>query len=72
MTPRQAELLDFIGTFIAKHGHSPSFDEMAAGTTCSKSSVAARMVALRRIGKITYEPNMARTVEPVSRTEDPG
>jgi len=33
ITRRQREVYDFISRFVAEHGYSPSFEEMARGSS---------------------------------------
>lgn len=67
MTPRQAQVLDFVTAFIAKHGHSPSYEEIKSGCGWrSKESVSRVVQALLAQGKITFRPYCARSIEVVS------
>lgn len=65
LTDRQAEALAFIERFIAKHGISPSFREIAKELSphaphAVNGAHQARMLA--RKGYIAYEPRVARSI----------
>jgi hypothetical protein len=54
MTRTQRKLFDFITTFIAEHGHNPTYEEMAAGIgTKSKGSVSRHIDNLVSAGAVT-------------------
>lgn len=64
LTPRLQELLTFIRTFTGKHGHSPSFDEMAAAVGLkSKSGVSSMLARLEERGAIVRRQKQARAIE---------
>lgn len=68
LTRRQADLLDFIVAHTAKHGVSPSFDEMAAGVGAESKSTICRLVeALAERGAIRRLRSRARAIEIVDR-----
>lgn len=60
---RQADILEFIGNFIAAHGYSPSFREIMKGCGFnSTSSVAHHLSHMRIQGQVEYTDNIARSV----------
>lgn len=66
MTERQAQTMAFIKSYIAEHGHSPSYEEiMSAVGWRSKNSVSRVVMALYDQGKITLRPYCARSIEVV-------
>ena len=58
----QSEMLGIIKTFIHAHGHSPSFDELAAIRETTKSNVSRYVTALARRGYIKYQPFHPRSI----------
>ena len=63
MTPPEAQVLEAVRAYIAKHGYSPSTrDLMAATGVPSSSTIHRRLAALQRLGLITQEPHKVRTV----------
>lgn len=64
-TKRQKELLDFIATFIAEHGYSPSYREIAKGLNyTSVATVALHINNLIKRGHLTKRDHSARSLEP--------
>ena len=43
MTPRQLQLLDYVRSYIAAHGHSPTFEEMRGAMGYANRSSIARV-----------------------------
>lgn len=67
MTKRQAQLLDFIRSYVAEKGYSPSFDEMRLTLGLrSKSGVHRSVDALVAHGKVRRTPFRARSVEVIA------
>lgn len=64
VTPRQRELLNFIGDYIVEHnGVSPNYDDMRQHLgVASKSAVNRLLVALEDRGLIRRKKNMARAI----------
>jgi len=63
LTTRMRDLLGFIKEYTAKHGVSPSYDEMRdALGIASKSGIHRLVISLERRGHIRREPAMARTI----------
>jgi len=57
--------MDFIIAFIAKHGYSPSYDEMKDQMGLKSKSVIHYIVdSLVDSGLVRYKPNRARSVFP--------
>jgi len=63
LTTRMRDLLGFIKEYTAKHGVSPSYDEMRdALGIASKSGIHRLVISLERRGHIRREPSLARTI----------
>ena len=70
LSPNQRRLLDFVDTFITRHGISPSYaDIQKALGWRSKASVSRYLIALRDRGHIDYAPGKARTITVLFPTE---
>src|ERR1041385_8529447 len=55
-TQRQKEVLDYITRFLAKHGHQPSYAQIARHFgVSSKATIAKHVAALEKRGLITRE-----------------
>ena len=55
-TQRQKEILDYITSFLAKHGHEPSYAQIARRFgVSSKATIAKHISALEKRGLITRE-----------------
>jgi hypothetical protein len=68
MTKRQGEFLIFIREHLAKHGHSPSYQELATEFgLASKSGVHRIVHSLVERGHLRLEPNFARSICLVDR-----
>ena len=64
LTKRQKEVLDFLRTFIDKHGYSPSFEEMAKSLKLtSLATVHKHVTTLERKGYIRRGYNQSRSIE---------
>lgn len=64
VTKRQKEILDYLKTYLAKYGYSPTFDEIAtAFGFSSKGTVYKHIKALERKGLIKHEWNRTRAIE---------
>lgn len=63
LTPRQKTALDFITSYIAEKGYSPSFDDIkhALGLH-SKSGVHRLVHGLKERGHITLRRNQSRSI----------
>lgn len=67
-TKKQKELLEFIESFIAEHGYSPSYREIRDG--CSYNSVATVAVHVNNLitrGHLVKRSNSARSLEVVHK-----
>lgn len=63
LTRQQHTVVRFIGAYIAEHGNSPSYDEVAAGTNLkSKGRVCDIISDLEERGAVERIPGKARTV----------
>ena len=66
MTRSQHRLLAFVREFVARHGFSPSYDEMATHMGLnSKSGVSRLLNALADSGHVRWARQRKRSVEPV-------
>ncbi|MEJ2007082.1 MAG: transcriptional repressor LexA [Acidobacteriota bacterium] len=67
LTRRQKQVLDFLASFIARHGYSPSFEEMAAGLHLhSLATVHKHLQVLEKKGFIRRRYNQSRSVEVIA------
>jgi repressor LexA len=67
MTPRQFELLTFVRTYVAEHGYSPSYSEMATAIGLgSKSGIHRLVTALAERGHISRLPNRQRSIRVIA------
>lgn len=65
-TKKQKELLDFIESFIAEHGYSPSYREIMAGTRHnSVATVSLHVNNLIKRGHLRKRDRSARSLEVV-------
>lgn len=65
-TKKQKELLDFIASFIAEHGYSPSYREIMTGLNyTSVATVALHVNSLIKRGHIKKRDHSARSLEVV-------
>lgn len=63
LTPRMAQLADFIAVYQAKNGYAPTYDEMMTGLGLKSKSGISRLVAsLEKRGAVTRAPASARSV----------
>jgi repressor LexA len=64
LTKRQKEVLDFLVSFVNKHGYSPSFEEIArALRLTSLATVHKHITTLERKGFIRRGYNQSRSIE---------
>src|SRR5579862_5896944 len=64
LTKRQKEVLDFLVSFVNKHGYSPSFEEIAhALKLTSLATVHKHITTLERKGFIRRGYNQSRSIE---------
>jgi SOS-response transcriptional repressor LexA len=63
LTPKMAELRNFIASFEDKHGFGPSYDEMQTAMGLSaRSRVHALVTSLEQRGAVRRKPHVARSV----------
>lgn len=63
LTRAQRRMLDYIGTFIASKGVSPTYAEMQTALEYrSKASISRYLNALQERGHITFAPRCARSI----------
>ena len=65
LTPRQAELLAFVESYIGEHGFGPSFQEMAAALGSHKGNIHWLLTRLEDRGVIRRIPHRQRAIEVV-------
>lgn len=71
-TKKQKELLDYIASFIAEHGYSPSYREiMAALNYTSVATVALHVGNLIKRGHLQKRDRSARSLEVVEAGSEP-
>jgi len=64
LTKRQKEVLDFLVTFLNKHGYSPSFEEIARSLKLtSLATVHKHVTTLERKGFVRRGYNQSRSIE---------
>jgi repressor LexA len=64
LTKRQKEVLDFLVTFLNKHGYSPSFEEIARSLKLtSLATVHKHITTLERKGFVRRGYNQSRSIE---------
>ena len=64
LTKRQKEVLDFLVSFLNKHGYSPSFEEMAKSLKLtSLATVHKHVTTLEKKGFIRRGYNQSRSIE---------
>jgi repressor LexA len=69
-TKKQKELLNFIETFIAEHGYSPSYREIMQGLNyTSVATVALHVNNLIKRGHVRKRDRSARSLEVVKASE---
>jgi repressor LexA len=62
-TQRQKEILDYITSFLAKHGHEPSYAQIARRFgVSSKATIAKHISALEKRGLIKREHGTVFTI----------
>lgn len=70
-TKRQKELLAFIEDFIARHGYSPSYREIMAGTGhTSVATVSLHVTNLIKRGHLAKRDRSARSLEVVNPSKN--
>jgi repressor LexA len=64
ITRRQREMYDFISRFVAEHGFSPSFEEIAKGMDLSSlATVHKHVTNLEKKGLLTRDYNRSRSID---------
>jgi hypothetical protein len=62
-----AIIYDFIAAYKAKHGFSPTLDDMAAGLKISRSSLFEHLEAMEKSGMIVQPRGFLRAFKLLSR-----
>lgn len=65
LTQVQAETLAFIAGFIAQHGYSPTFAEIAKAQQVNVNAIGDRIAQLIKKGAVTKAEGIARSIRPV-------
>ncbi len=64
VTRRQKEVLDFVGSFVERHGYSPSFEEIARGLNLkSLATVHKHITNLQTKGVLQRGHNRSRSID---------
>ena len=72
MTPKQRQLYDWICAFVATHGYSPTYRQMAAAVGLKSVAGIHRIVtALAERGYVTRVPGRHCSVWPTERAIQP-
>ena len=70
-TKKQKELLDFISSFIAEHGYSPSYREIMSGLSYnSVATVSLHVNSLIKRGHLRKRNHSARSLEVVQSSSE--
>ncbi len=70
-TKKQKALLDYIATFIAENGYSPSYREIKDGMNYSSvATVALHINNLVKRGHLVKRDNSARSLEPTNASKE--
>lgn len=65
LTKVQADTLAFIRSFIATHGYSPTFAEIAKHADINVNALSDRIDQMLKKGAITKAYGIARSIRPV-------
>ncbi len=64
ITRRQHQVYDFISRFVAEHGYSPSFEEIASGLELSSLATVHKHISnLEKKGLLTRDYNRSRSID---------
>jgi repressor LexA len=66
LSPRQAEIYQFILDYHQQKGYSPTLREISAGVELSLSTVMAHIHAMKDKGYVDWEPNSARSIHVIT------
>ncbi|WP_455913057.1 LexA family protein [Pseudomonas syringae] len=67
LTQVQAETLAFIAGYIAQHGYSPTFAEIARAQQVNVNAIGGRIAQLVKKGAVTKADGIARSIRPVTQ-----
>ncbi|MEX6663729.1 repressor LexA [Pseudomonas graminis] len=67
LTPVQADTLAFIAGYIAQHGYSPTFAEIARAQKVNVNAIGGRIAQLVKKGAVTKADGIARSIRPVTQ-----
>lgn len=65
MTPRQAQIFNFVKSYIAENGSSPSVEEVARNILCTKSYASYRINELIEQNYLKRHKKTKRSLEVV-------
>lgn len=66
LTQVQADTLAFIKSFIARHGYSPTFAEIAKAQRVNVNAISDRIGQMVKKGALTKADGIARSIRPVT------
>lgn len=66
LTRVQAETLAFICSYIAQHGYSPTFAEIARAKQVNVNTISHRVAQMIKKGVVTKADGIARSIRPVT------
>ena len=70
MDERLTEIYDFIQTYKAKHGYSPSHEDIAEAMGVSKFTVFHDMETMENLGMLMQPRGLLRAIKLLSRQPD--
>jgi len=62
LTPRQREIYLFIDQYHEDHGFSPTQEEIAEGTSMSRTTLREHLTGLEKKGYISQKENIPRSI----------
>jgi len=71
LTKRQAQILEYVTTYIAEHNFAPSYREIGQHFGLSSTAtIAEHIEALKAKGYLLHEENLARSIQPTTVQSD--
>lgn len=62
MDDLSSRILEFITTFVASYGYSPTVREICDGTASNPATIHRRLQVLRDEDRVTFQPTTPRTI----------
>jgi SOS-response transcriptional repressor LexA len=62
LTEKQQAVFDWISDFIAQHGYSPTFRQIASAFGCATTNAFSQCTLIRKKGWITWDEKVNRTL----------